>query len=159
MLTADLKALCLLWGVVLLLCFVAPLVDLGSGLVKARQRGERVTSYGLHRTVIKIITYDGSVLLAGCIDILLHHAHFWQLIGLDLLHSVPVVTIIMGIFNIFVEMISVRERADKKADKRAKAQLQHLIELFTADEVTKLLQVLDKVKSDVITDDSSEEEA
>ena len=144
MFSDDLKTMALLWSMVLLLCFIAPLVDLGSGVYKAKQRNERITSYGLHRTVLKILTYDGSVLLAGFVDVIIHHAHLWQLLGIDLLKDVPALTVVMGVFNIFVEMVSVRERADKKADKRATDQLVRIVKTFSSDEVRQLLDVLGK---------------
>jgi len=153
----DIQAIALVWAVVLILCFCAPLVDLGCGIAKARQRHERITSFGLHRTVIKIITYTGSVFLAGCIDVLMHMAHVWHIAGVDMLVNVPVVSVLMGMFNVFVEMVSVRERADRKADKRAKAQLIHIIETLRSQEVTQLLQHMGAIKREAkeVTDEDT----
>ena len=54
---------------------VAMIVDLVSGLIKAKQRGEIRTSYGLRRTVNKFIVYEGGVLIAIMIDVMIHFSH------------------------------------------------------------------------------------
>lgn len=45
-------------GVLILL-----LADLVTGVVAARKRGETVTSAGLHRTVVKLLVYEGAIAL------------------------------------------------------------------------------------------------
>ena len=100
--------------------FVAMAVDLVSGLYKARLRGDVRTSAALKRSVYKFLTYEGAMVVAACIDVLMHFAHFFTLIGLDALDNVAVVTIIVGVFLCVVELMSVREKADKKTHAQFK---------------------------------------
>ena len=60
------------------------------------------------------------MVVAACIDVLMHFAHFFTLIGLDALDNVAVVTIIVGVFLCVVELMSVREKADKKTHAQFK---------------------------------------
>lgn len=108
----------LLIGVfVILIVFIAMMIDLASGLQKAKLRHEKRNSYALSRTLNKFLLYEGGVLIALCIDMLLHLCHFWTLIGISLLTSVPVVAILIGIYLCIVEYFSLREKADEKQRK------------------------------------------
>ena len=55
-----------------MLVLFAMIIDLISGLSKARQRGELRSSWGLKRTLTKFITYEGGMLIAAGVDILMH---------------------------------------------------------------------------------------
>lgn len=137
--------------------FVAVLVsmvtDLVSGLYKAKVRNEATTSFGLHRTVIKFISYEGSLLVALCIDVMVHYTHIWEIIGVRLLYAVPVLTIVLGAFNCFVELVSIREKASKKADKRAVNQLIAIVRTLGSDDVKKMLTALGKIKEEEEADE------
>lgn len=135
-------------AVVAIVNLVAMMVDLGSGLYKAKLRKELTTSFGLHRTTIKAITYLGSVLIGYGIDVLLHMGRAWQLVGWDLLVGVPVVAILIGAFNCVVELVSVREKASSKADKRAMGQLVAIIKTFSRDEVRRMLEAVGKIQNE-----------
>lgn len=135
-------------AVVALINLTAMAIDLASGLYKAKLRGELTTSFGLHRTTIKAITYLGSVIIGYGIDVLLHLGHTWEFIGWRLLVGVPVVAILIGAFNCVVELFSVREKASSKADKRAMNQLVAIIKTFRSDEVKSLLEAVGKFKSE-----------
>ena len=54
--------------------FVAMIIDLASGLNKAKQRGEVRSSYGLSRSLSKFIMYEGGMLIAAGVDLLMHLA-------------------------------------------------------------------------------------
>lgn len=54
--------------IVTVLVVVAMSIDLVAGVMKAKERGEVCTSYGLHRTLYKFLTYTGSCICAYCID-------------------------------------------------------------------------------------------
>ena len=97
-----------------LVVLFAMIVDLASGLYKAHIRGDARRSEALKRSVYKFLTYEGAMVVAACIDVLMHFAHFFTLIGLDALDNVAVVTIIVGVFLCVVELLSIRENADKK---------------------------------------------
>ena len=97
-----------------LVVLFAMIVDLCSGLYKAHIRGDARRSEALKRSAYKFLTYEGAMMVAACIDILMHFAHFFALVGLSALDNVAVVTIMIGIFLCIVELLSIRENADKK---------------------------------------------
>jgi len=154
----NIVLMCVIAGIIMLIDFFVPLVDLCAGLYKARQRNEKVTSYGLHRTVIKEITYCGSVLIAFGVDIILHMGHLWQLLGITVLYDVPVITVLLGAFNAFVELVSVREKASRKADQRALGQLVSIVKTFSNEEVRQMLEVLGRYRSEEDTKKSDMDE-
>lgn len=148
----ELKGMTLVAAVPFIAVLIAMSVDLGSGLYKARLRNEVTTSYGLHRTIIKFISYEGSLLVAFCIDVMLHFTHLWELVGLGALISVPVLTILLGSLSCFIELMSIREKADRKADKRAMNQLVAIVKTLSGDEVRSLLTMMGKIKEDDAND-------
>jgi len=104
-------------AVVSLVVFIAIIVDLILGWMKAKQRGEAHTSYALARTSRKFLSYEGCIIVACCMDVLFSFIKLWQIIGLPLLDSVPVITSLIGIYLCFVEFMSIREKADEKEKK------------------------------------------
>ncbi len=100
-----------------LFVLVAMAVDLISGLVKAKQRGEVRSSYGLRRTVNKFIVYEGGILIAIMIDVMVHFSHLLHLFHLDNIVGFPVITCMMGVFLCFIEYLSVREKASDKTKR------------------------------------------
>lgn len=101
-------------GVALLAIFLAMGVDLGCGLAKATQRGEMKSSWGLKRTLNKFIQYEGGMLIAVGIDVLLQIGKIWHAFGIEVFIGIPLITCIIGIFLLLVEILSMRERADEK---------------------------------------------
>lgn len=140
-----LSSLSLVTAVVALVVVVAMGIDLASGLYKASLRGETKTSFGLQRTTLKCITYLGSVLICYGIDVLVHMGKLWEWIGWKWLIGVPVFAIIIGVFNCVVELISVREKADAKADKKALKSIYTLIQGLRQSEATELLKALQEI--------------
>jgi hypothetical protein len=103
--------------VVVFFCVIvlfAMCIDLASGLYKAKQRGEVRSSYGLKRTLSKFITYEGGMLIAAGVDIMILYCKMYELFHINILVGIPVITGLVGIFLCVVEFISVREKADKK---------------------------------------------
>ena len=109
---------------------LAMIIDLISGVYKARQRGEARTSYGLSRTVGKFILYSGSVIIAMMIDLMLHYSHLMILMKLAPLVGVPVVTCLLSVFLCIIEIKSIRERADEKTNKDVNEVARMLVELI-----------------------------
>lgn len=97
-----------------LIVFMAMIVDLVSGLYKAKQRNEIRSSWGLKRTLSKFIMYEGGMVIAAGIDILIFLSKLFVLFHLDVLQGVPIITCVVGIFLLIVEFLSVREAADEK---------------------------------------------
>lgn len=137
--------LSLITAVVALVVVVAMAIDLGSGLYKAKLRGETKTSYGLQRTTLKSITYLGSILICYGIDVLVHFGKMWQWIGWEWMIGVPVFAIIIGVFNCIVELISVREKADSKADKKAWKSVMGIVRDLRQSELTELVKALQEI--------------
>lgn len=97
-----------------LIVFMAMIVDLVSGLYKAKQRNEIRSSWGLKRTLSKFIMYEGGMVIAAGIDLLIFLSKLFVLFHLDVLQGVPIITCVVGIFLLIVEFLSVREAADEK---------------------------------------------
>lgn len=97
--------------------FIAMAVDLASGLYKAKLRGEVHSSWGLKRSVQKFILYEGAILIAGGIDVLVLTCRVTALIGLDLLNGIAFFTGLIAILLCIVEIWSLREKADEKTRK------------------------------------------
>jgi hypothetical protein len=124
----------------MLVVLMAMAVDLASGLYKAKLRGELRTSEGLRRTLMKFITYEGGMLIAVGVDILLNLSQIAQLFKLEALSNVPLVTCLVGVFLLVVEMLSVKEKADAKTQKSIDEAAKIAIKLATKEEVIALLK-------------------
>lgn len=101
-------------AVVSVVVFIAMMVDLVAGLYKASLRGEMRRSEALKRTGYKFALYEGTIIIAACVDLLIHIAKFPLWFGWDIVYGIPLVTIVLGIFWCVVEFLSVREKADEK---------------------------------------------
>ena len=124
---------------VMLAVLLAMVIDLGSGLYKAKQRGELRTSEALRRSLSKFISYEGGLAIAAMVDGLISMADFFGLFGISRLSAVPVVTILVGIFLLVVEFMSVREKADAKTKKQQAAAAELLAKLLTKEDLKELL--------------------
>ncbi len=136
---AGTDILMLIGAVVSIVVLVAMMIDLASGWQKAKQRDEAHNSYALSRTLNKFLLYEGGVIIALGIDLLLHLAHFWSLLGIDLLASVPVVAILIGIYLCVVEWLSLREKADEKQRKHFAQVDSAAVKLLSKDELVEAL--------------------
>ena len=97
-----------------LIVFIAMMVDLASGMYKAWFRKEPWKSDYLKRTGFKFVLYEGALLIATCVDLLVHFSKLYQWWGWELVYGLPLVTLGVGIFWCVVEFLSVREKADEK---------------------------------------------
>jgi len=119
--------------------FVAMIIDLGSGLMKAKQRHEIRSSWGLKRTLNKFIMYEGGMLIAAGVDLLIHFSHLLQLFHLDLIYGIPVITCLLGIFLLMVEFLSVREKADEKTKTEIARAAEAASKLISADDLAEAI--------------------
>lgn len=140
------KMLMMCIAVVAMVVFLAMLIDLVSGLYKASLRGEVRRSEALKRTGYKFALYEGTILIAAGVDLLIHIAKFPLWFGWDLVYGIPLVTIALGIFWCTVEFLSVKEKADEKTHGHMKETM-HL-----ASEIAKLLQAIKEGKTIEIKD-------
>ena len=102
-------------GLMCMVSVIAMAVDLVSGVHKAKIRGEARTSYGLSRTLTKFLIYEGILLIAQCIDTLLH---FGLHDIMERSYNIPCVVILMAILLCCVELWSVYEKAEDKQRSR-----------------------------------------
>ena len=126
--------------VAMMIVLFAMLLDLVSGLYKAKLRGEIRSSQALKRTITKFITYEGGMMIAAGVDLLIHLSRLMDLFGLDMLIGVPVVTCLVGVFLLVVEFISIREKADKKTRKDMEAAAELLSRVLTNENARDMLR-------------------
>lgn len=108
------KVMMIIVSLVSMIVFLAMMVDLGAGLYKAYLRGDARRSEALKRTGYKFALYEGTIIIATGIDMLIYIAKLYLWFGWDLVYGLPLVTIALGIFWCVVEFLSVREKADQK---------------------------------------------
>lgn len=100
-----------------IIVLLAMMIDLISGINKAKQRGEVRSSWGLKRTLSKFIMYEGGMLIAFGVDLFIYFSRIFELFRLSVINGVPVITCLVGIYLLIVEFLSIREKADKKTKK------------------------------------------
>lgn len=100
-----------------IIVLLAMMIDLISGINKAKQRGEIRSSWGLKRTLSKFIMYEGGMLIAFGVDLFIYFSRIFELFRLSVINGVPVITCLVGIYLLVVEFMSIREKADKKTKK------------------------------------------
>lgn len=125
----------------MLIVFFAMMVDLASGLRKAKVRGELRSSQALKRTITKFITYEGSMIIAIGVDMLIHMSKLLQLFGLEMVYGVPVITCFVGVFLLTVEFMSVREKADQKTKKEISEAAALLTKMLQNDNLKEVFRV------------------
>lgn len=135
----------LLVGIAAIAVVIAIMLDLASGLRKATLMGEARTSYAYERTTTKLLNNCSAVVIMAMIDVLLFFGHLWELIGMSLLSNVPVVTFIVSAWMCFVQVVSIREKAEDKAERKSADTLKQLAEVLTTEQIQALLN---KVKKD-----------
>ena len=118
-----------------IIVFIAMVIDLASGLNKAKQRGEVRSSYGLSRSLSKFIMYEGGMLIAAGVDLLMHFSKLLIILHLNVLYGIPVITCILGIFLLIVEGLSVKEKADDKTKTEISRVEQLAAKMINKDEL------------------------
>ena len=77
----DVKMMFLTDSVIAVIVFLAMMVDLGAGLYKAHLRGDARRSEALKRTGYKFLIYEGGILIASCVDLLIHMGKLYHIMG------------------------------------------------------------------------------
>ena len=96
--------------------FLSMLIDLISGLRKARLLGQKRTSRGYKRTCDKAMRYFLPMSCLTIIDIIV-----------SALSPLPVMTMVMGIYNIFCEIKSIMESTHDKQEIERYATLVNML--------------------------------
>ena len=125
---------------VMILVLLAMTIDLGVGLYKAKLRGELHTSTALRRSLTKFISYEGGLMIATMADIIVHFSKFYSLIHLDILVGVPLFALVVGLFLLVVEFMSVREKADEKTKKQQLEAVEILSKVLNKDDLKDILE-------------------
>lgn len=134
-------------GISSLLVLLVMVLDLISGLFKATKRGEKKTSNGLKRTLTKFSRYEGGVLIGGCIDLLIQLGHIPHLFHIDSLIGIPIVTVLIAIFLIIVEVLSMKEGADEKTKTELQRGQEFVQKLLTKEDFREILkEVIEQTK-------------
>lgn len=100
---------------VLITVFVLILFDMVSGMVAAYKKGEKITSKGIGRTVLKLLIYETCIVCGFLAE--------KYLIG----DAIPVVKLIAGIVGV-TEMVSILENANSISGNTMFAQLIGLLQ-------------------------------
>lgn len=116
LLTFELGNMLAIVAVACVVVLFAMMLDLASGLYKAKLRGELRSSQALKRTLTKFIAYEGGMLIAAGVDILMHLSKLAELFGLDTIVGVPVITCLVGVFLLW----SSSSASARKRTKRPK---------------------------------------
>jgi len=101
--------------------FLAVMLDLWSGVRKAKQRNEYISSYGLRETLNKLSRYFNVLLAVTLIDLIQMLAIF-ELRTHNVGHSIPILpffTFIATGFICFIEAKSIFEKAEQKEKAKA----------------------------------------
>ena len=101
-------------SIIAVIVFIAMMIDLAAGLYKAKVRGDARRSEALKRTGYKFLIYEGGIMIASMVDLMIHMGKLYLILGWEMAWGIPFVTLVMGIFWCVVEFLSVREKADEK---------------------------------------------
>lgn len=143
----------------MLIVFFAMMIDLASGLRKAKIRGELRSSQALKRSITKFITYEGGMIIALGVDMLIHMSKLPQMFGLDIVYGVPVITCLVGVFLLAVEFMSVREKADQKTKKEMSDAAALLAKMLENDNLKEVFRVAMEQQNQKAQAQPAEEEA
>jgi len=117
--------------VAMFVVIVAMAMDALFGWRKAKLRGEARTSYLFSRSITKFTLYEGVMMIACCIDTLVHFV--WAMFNiLGVTYCVPIIGCLAAVVLCVVEIWSMKEKADEKTRKN----ITHAIEVV-ADAMSK----------------------
>ena len=132
-----------------LLVFIAVVIDLWSGIRKAKKAGIARTSFGFRKTIEKITKYYNCLFAVTIMDcFLMLFVYIFQLKNCMVFIPVfPIITLFTGLYIAFVEARSVFEKLEDKEKARISADVNKLSEILKdKDKLDKLLVLIDKVK-------------
>ena len=113
--------------------FIVVLLDLWSGIRKARQRGEYRSSYGLRKTVEKLAKYFNMMLVLSVIDAMQMLAVYDLNLQISFRIPIfPILTVAGAIFVGIIELKSIYEKADQK-DKGKYQDAARLVKEFASN--------------------------
>lgn len=151
-LLAGLPVMLLIVVVAMLLVIVAMACDARFGWLKAKERGEARTSYLFSRSITKFTLYEGVMMIACCIDTLVHFV--WAMFNiLDVTYCVPIVACLAAIVLCVVEIWSMREKADEKTRHNFAQAVKIVAEAIPRDQAVDLAKAI-LTKDNEVTDEA-----
>lgn len=129
-------------AIVYVLVFFVIMLDLVSGVSKAKRRGKLRSSYALRKTVDKLVRYFSMLLVITAIDVVQMLAvSQWDLATGHKIPCLPFLTFLAAMFVGFIELKSIYENSDEKEQARIED---------AADDITKLVakfpEILEELK-------------
>ena len=129
-------------AIVYVLVFFVIMLDLVSGVSKAKRRGKLRSSYALRKTVDKLVRYFSMLLVITAIDVVQMLAvSQWDLATGHQIPCLPFLTFLAAMFVGFIELKSIYENSDEKEQARIED---------AADDITKLVakfpEILEELK-------------
>lgn len=129
-------------SVVYVLVFVVIMLDLVSGIMKAKRRGKLRSSYALRKTVDKIVRYFSMLLVITAIDAVQMLAiSQWDLSTGHHIPILPFLTFSAAIFVGFIELKSIYENSEEKEQARIEEAAEVLAKL-----AKKFPELIDELK-------------
>lgn len=118
-------------SIVYVLVFFVIMLDLVSGVSKAKRRGKLRSSYALRKTVDKLVRYFSMLLVITAIDAVQMIAiSQWDLSTGHHIPVLPFLTFLAAMFVGFIELKSIYENSDEKEQARIED---------AADDISKLV--------------------
>lgn len=118
-------------AIVYVLVFFVIMLDLVSGVSKAKRRGKLRSSYALRKTVDKLVRYFSMLLVITAIDVVQMLAvSQWDLATGHKIPCLPFLTFLAAMFVGFIELKSIYENSDEKEQARIED---------AADDISKLV--------------------
>lgn len=116
-------------------------IDLVHGIKKSKAVGEYTHSYGLRQTIKKIINYLSMMVFMLLFDSLN------PLGGMIDIFKLPLASIVGALSLVWIEFISVREKADEKFRRRTAKTTGDILEILVTDERIKK-KIRDNLKNE-----------
>lgn len=136
---------------------IAILIDLFTALHYAKRNGVPIASWGLRKTVDKMVRYYGVVLMGTTIDIILYLCNIYEQLGF---FTAPYATAFFAILLCSIEVKSVFEHRDPEKRKMLKKASESLFNGITKRDAETLLRFItegDKDNKDNKTGNAGEE--
>lgn len=129
-------------SIVYVLVFIVIMLDLVSGVMKAKRRGRLRSSYALRKTVDKIVRYFSMLLVITAIDAvqMLAISQWDKATGLTW-PVLPFLTFFAAMFVGFIELKSIYENSDEKEQARIEDAADDLGKM-----ISKLPEVIEELK-------------
>lgn len=132
--------------IVAVIVVVAMSCDFVSGIYKAKLRGEATRSKAMRKSVTKFLCYEGAVIIAGCIDLMICLTQLMTLIDVPFLRYIPFVTLFAGILISMIEIKSIKEKATEKEQRYLSESIATISAIIGKEDLIKLLT--NKIKSE-----------